>query len=98
MKEEKQETGEKYPWLDKTDERKYMTDIEILEKYIILDNTYLTEKEKKEIMGMLYKYKKAFSLRDETDTCCNIQVGIDATDKSPFLLDQITLGKRIIKL
>ena len=31
-KEEKLETEEKYPWLDKTDERKHMTDREILEK------------------------------------------------------------------
>ena len=42
-KEEKLETGEKYPSLDKTDERKYMTDREILEKYINLDITYLTD-------------------------------------------------------
>ena len=27
---------EKYPWLDDKDERKYMTDKEILEKYIDL--------------------------------------------------------------
>ena len=46
-REEKSETGEKYPWLDKMDERKYMTDREILEKYINLDNTYLTKDEKK---------------------------------------------------
>ena len=45
-KEEKLQTGEKYPWLDKTDERKYMTDGEILEKYINLDNMCITEKEK----------------------------------------------------
>ena len=44
-KEEKLETGEKYPWLDKTDERKYMTDREMLEKYINLDSTCLTKKE-----------------------------------------------------
>ena len=62
-KEGKLETGEKYPWLDKTDERKYMSDREILEKYINLDNTCLTEEEKKEVMDMLYKYKEAFSLR-----------------------------------
>ena len=68
-KEEKLETEGKYPWLDKTDERKYMTDKEILEKYINLGNTCLTEKEKKEIMDMLYKYKEAFSLRDEIGTC-----------------------------
>ena len=81
-KEENLEMGEKYPWLDKMDERKYMTDREILEKYINLDNTCLTEKE--EIMDMLYKYKEAFSLRDEIGTCPNIEVGIDVTDKSLF--------------
>ena len=57
-KEEKLETGGKYPWLDKTDERKCMTDRGILERYINLDNACLTEKEKKEIMDMLYKYKE----------------------------------------
>ena len=31
-KEETIETGEKYPWLDDTDERKHMSDREILEK------------------------------------------------------------------
>ena len=56
-KEQSLKTGEKYPWLDNTDERKYMIDREILEKYINLDNTFLTEKEKEEIMDMLYKYK-----------------------------------------
>ena len=85
-KEEKLETGEKYPWLDKTDERKYMTDREILEKYINWDNTCLTEIEKKEIMDMLYKYKEVFSLRDEIDTCPNIEVGINVTDNSPFFI------------
>ena len=81
-KEENLEIGEKYQWLDKMDERKYMTDREILEKYISLDNTFLTEKE--EIMDMLYKYKEAFSLKDEIGTCSNIKVGIEVTDKSPF--------------
>ena len=62
-KEEKLETGEKYPWLDKMDERKNMSNREILEKYIDLNNTYLHEEEK-EVIDMLYKYKEAFSLRD----------------------------------
>ena len=33
-KERKEETKEKYPWLGPSDERKYMTDREILEWYI----------------------------------------------------------------
>ena len=85
-KEQSLEAGEEYPWLDDTDKRKYMTDREILEKYMNLDNTCLTEKEKEEIMDMLYKYKEEFSLRDEIGACPNIKVGIDVTDKSPFFI------------
>ena len=33
---------------------------------------------------MLYKYKDAFSLRDEIGTCPNIE--IDVTNKSPFFI------------
>ena len=54
------------------DERKYMSDRVILEKYINLDNTCLSEEEKKDIMDMLYKYKEAFSLGDKIGTCSNI--------------------------
>ena len=97
-KEQKKITKEKYPWLDKSDERKYMSDEEILRKYINLDNTCLNRKEKEEVMNMLYQYKDAFSLRDEIGTCPNIEVGIEVTDKSPFLLDHIMLGKKIRRL
>ena len=65
-KERKQEElKENYPWLDPSNERKYMTDKEILDRYIDLDKLCLMEKEKREVMDMLYKCKEAFSLRDE---------------------------------
>ena len=35
---------------------------------------------------MLYKYKGAFSLRDEIGTCPNIEVEIDVMDKSSFFI------------
>ena len=63
-----------------------MTDREILDKYINLDNSCLHEEEKKEVMDMLFSYKEAFSLRDEIGTCPNIEVEIDVTDKSPFCI------------
>ena len=75
-----------YPWLDPSDERKYMTDQEILDKYIGLEKSCLTEKEKKEVMKMLYKYKEVLSLRDDIGTCPNIEVEIDVMDKSPFFI------------
>ena len=83
-KEQGLDMGEKYPWLDHSDERKHMSDREILEKNINLNNTCLMEKEKKAAVDMLYRYKEAFSLRDEIGTCLNIDIGIDVTDKSPF--------------
>ena len=77
---------EKYPWLDPSNERKYMTDKEILDKYIDLDKSCLLDTEKKQVMDILYKYKGAFSLIDEIGICPNIEVDIDATDKSPFFI------------
>ena len=39
LKKEREQTQseEKYPWLDSSDKRKYMTDQEILDKYVDLD-------------------------------------------------------------
>ena len=65
-----------------------MTDKEILEKYIDLDKSSLTEGEKQEVMKMVYEYKDAFSLRNEIGTCPNKRVEIDVTDKSPFFIRQ----------
>ena len=39
-KERKEEMHEKYLWLDSSDERKYMSDKEILDKYVDLDKSY----------------------------------------------------------
>ena len=41
-----------------------MTDKEILDNYIYLDKSCLSESEKKEVRDMIYKYKDAFSIRD----------------------------------
>ena len=35
---------------------------------------------------MIYKYKDAFSLRDEIGMCPNIEIDIDVTDKMPFFI------------
>ena len=43
---------------------------------------------------MLYKYKEAFSLRDEIGTCPNIEIEIEVTDKSPFVYEAISCEGR----
>ena len=86
MRKEEENSAGKFPWLEYTDERKYMMDREILDKYVNLDNSCLTKTEKTQVRELLYKYKDAFSLRDETGLCPNIEVEIDVTDKSPFFI------------
>ena len=86
-KEREQESPEdKYPWLDPEDDRRHMTDREILEKYVNLNNSCLSKEEKIKVMDMLYKYKEAFSLRDEIGTCPNIELEIDVTGNSLFFI------------
>ena len=86
LKKEEDNSKEKYPWLDDKDERKYMTDRESLDTYINLDNSCLTEAEKKGVRDLLYEYKDPFSLRDEIGMCPNIEVENDITGKTPFFI------------
>ena len=86
MRKEEENSEGKYPWLDAPDERKYMMDREILDKYVNLDNSCLTKIEKEQVRDLLYQYKDVLSLRDEIGLCPNIKIEIDVTDKSPFFI------------
>ena len=105
-KEEKNDSEDRYPWLEENDERKYMTDKEILDKYINLKDSCLNKQERNQVMGMLYEYKDVFSLRDEIGTCPNIEVNIEVTDNLPFFIrpyhvkeeDRAVLDKKMRKL
>ena len=108
LKKDREQTTsvDKYPWLDPEDERRNMTDREILEKYIDLRTSCLSKEERLKVMDMLYKYKEAFSLRDEIGTCPNIEVEIEVTDKSPFFIrpyhvreeDKVVIDKEMKRL
>ena len=75
-----------YPWLDKDDPRRHMTDEEILYKYIDLPESHLTESEKEEVMDLVINNKKAFSLRDEIGKCPDIKINIEVNDPSTFFV------------
>ena len=110
LRREEQEASacgkDKYPWLDESNERKHMTDKEILDKYIDFDSSCLTRCEKKKVRRLIYKYKDTFSLRDEIGTYPNIEVEIEVTDRSPFFIrsfhtreeDKAILDKEIKQL
>ena len=69
LKKEKEETKDEYPWIDQGDKRRNMSDKEILDKYVDIEKSCLSDSEKKQVMDILYKYKDAFSLREEIGTC-----------------------------
>ena len=75
-----------YPWLDKDDPRRNMTDRECIEKFVDLSDSDITEKEKKNLYKLLYKYRKAFSLRDEIGLCKNMEVELELKDDTPFFI------------
>ena len=75
-----------YPWLDKDDPRRTKTDEEILDSAIDLSKSALNRQEKRKLMTMIHKHKKAFSLRDEIGECPNLKVTIDVVDDSPFFV------------
>ena len=55
----KEETSEgKYPWLENTDKRKYMTNREILDKSVNLDNSCLTKIERRHRLETCYTSTK----------------------------------------
>ena len=83
MSEEK----DPYPWLDKEDPRRNMTDGECLKKYIDLSDSDMSETEKRNLYKLLYRYKKAFSLRDEIGLCQSMEVELELKDESPSSSD-----------
>ena len=82
-------SADPYPWLDSEDPRRHMNDEEILWKYIDLKNSTLNEDGRAELMDIIIKHKKAFSLRDEIGECPNIKIDIDVIDDSPLLCKTI---------
>ena len=82
----KVDPDDKYPWLDKDDPRRNMTDREIIEKFVDLSKSELTEKEKKELYDLFVKYREAFSLRDEIGECPNMEIEIELEDETPFFI------------
>ena len=80
------EEDDPYPWLHKEDPRRNITDRECLEKFIDLSDFDITGTEKRNLYKLLYKYKKAFSLRDEIGLCQSMEVEFELKDESPFFI------------
>ena len=58
MRKEEENSEGKFPWLEDTDERKYMVDREIFDRYVNLENSCLTKIEKVQVRDLLYKIQR----------------------------------------
>ena len=75
-----------YPWLENDYPRRYMSEQEILEKYVDLSDSDLSYAQKKSLYKILLKYKEAFSLRDEIGLCPNMEIELELNDETPFFI------------
>ena len=77
---------DKYPWLDPDDIRRNMTDKEILQLKLNLNDSVLDEKGKEEFLEKVGQFTDVFSLRDEIGTCPFIEVHLKLKDEIPFFV------------
>ena len=75
-----------YPWLDKEDPHRFLTDGELIEAKIDLSKSVLNGTEKDEVTHMLKQKWDAFSLRDEIGTCPYFEVKLQLQDDTPFFV------------
>ena len=75
-----------FPWLDKEDPQRNLTDRQILEDKIKLHDSILTSEEKTKFLDMLKTKCEAFSLRDEIGTCPYFEVQLQLRDETPFFV------------
>ena len=80
----KVDPNDKWPWLDPDDPRRKMTDREILEKYIDLSESIMTEQQKSDLFDLMMEHREAFSLRDEIGECPDMEIELELEDKTPF--------------
>ena len=82
----KQTSDDEYPWLDKDDLRRSMTDKEITHVKIPLQNSVLNEVEKDRLIQMVMKNCEAFTIHDEIGTCPYFEVKLQLRDDKPFFV------------
>ena len=75
-----------YPWLEKDDPRRNMTEEEIIRDKIPLQNSNLNDAEKEKLIELIMDNKDAFSIRDEIGTCPYFEIKLQLRDDKPFFV------------
>ena len=84
--QENTNSDDPYPWLDKEDPHRNMTNVEILKLKVKLHDSILDEKQKEDFYKIIHENRDVFSMRDEIGTCPQIQVHLKLQDETPFFV------------
>ena len=82
----KSTSDNKFPWLDPDDIRRNMTDKEILQMILNLQDSVLDKKGKEEFLEKVEQFMDVFSLRDEIGTCPFIEAHLKLKDETPSFI------------
>ena len=82
----KSTSDNKYSWLDSDDIRRNMTDKEILQMKLNLQDSVLDEKGKEEFLAKVEQFTDIFSPRDDIGSCPFIEVYLKLKDETPFFV------------
>ena len=72
--------------MEPNDPRRTLTDQEIIERYVNFTEADLTAREKKTLIKIIMKYKKALSYGDKIGTCPHMGVELELEDTKPFFI------------
>ena len=75
-----------YPWLDKEDPQRHMTDMEILKLKFKLNNSILDKEQKENFYNIIHQNRDVFSMQDKIKTCPQIQVHLKLCDETPLFV------------
>ena len=75
-----------YPWLEKDDPGRHITNEEIVQQKMPLQQSNLNEAEKQKLIEIILDNKEAFSIRDEIGTCPYFEVKLELQDDKPFFV------------
>ena len=75
-----------YPWLEKDDPRRHMTNEEIIWQKIPLQQSNLNDAEKQKLIEIILQNREAFNIGDEIGTCPYFEVKLELQDDKPFFI------------
>ena len=82
----KQQKSQLYPFLDPDDPKLSMTNTEVLEKEIHLENSRLSSRGKAELKKILVKHSDAFALHSEVGTCTDSNIKFELKENDGLFI------------